>query len=244
MVQLRHRLDFLDARVHLWLVDHSIALLRIALGAVFFAFGCLKFVPGLSPAEGLVTATTDLLTFGLVPGQVALVGTAVIECAVGLCLITKRWLRGAVVLLWLALAGILSPLLLLPGRLFDGPFAAPTLEGQYVLKDLILVAATLVVGSTVRGGRLIRSRRAGAQQGTALAHLTPSDKLAVLAEAGDGESTVADVCARHGIPEKTFYAWRNAATGALTDSADPSVLDERAAWEALVGHRGSRASVG
>ena len=53
--------------------------------------------------------------------------------------------------------GILSPLVLLPERLFAGPYGAPTLEGQYVLKDVILVAAGMVIAAvTFRGGRLVR----------------------------------------------------------------------------------------
>jgi uncharacterized membrane protein YkgB len=56
--------------------------------------------------------------------------------------------------------GILSPIFLLPARLFAGPPHAPTLEGQYCLKDIILVAGALVVAAgSFRGGRLIRSPR-------------------------------------------------------------------------------------
>jgi hypothetical protein len=53
--------------------------------------------------------------------------------------------------------GIISPLFLLPARLFAGPHHAPTLEGQYVLKDIILVAAALdIAAGSFRGGRLVR----------------------------------------------------------------------------------------
>jgi hypothetical protein len=55
------------------------------------------------------------------------------------------------------LLGILAPIVLLTGRLFSGPHHAPTLEGQYVLKDIILVAAGMVIAAgTFRGGRLVR----------------------------------------------------------------------------------------
>jgi len=122
---------------------------------VFLGFGLLKFFPGVSPAESLVTATTDKLTFGLVPGHTALVVIAALECFVGLCMVAKRWMRRAIWLLALEFVGILSPLALLPGRLFSGPHYAPTLEGQYVLKDLILAAAGMVIAAaTFRGGRL------------------------------------------------------------------------------------------
>jgi len=139
-----------------WLVAHSIAILRVCLGAVFFGFGLLKFFPGVSPAQDLVEHTTDILTLGLIPGSVALVGVATLECVIGLCLITGRGVRTAVYLLCVQLIGILSPVVLLAARLFDGPHGAPTLEGQYVLKDVILVGAALVIASTVGGARLTR----------------------------------------------------------------------------------------
>lgn len=139
-----------------WLIAHSIAILRICLGAVFLVFGALKFFPGVSPAQDLVEHTTDILTLGLIPGPVALVGVATLECVIGLCLISGRSLRLAVYLLGVQLIGILSPVVLLAARLFGGPHGAPTLEGQYVLKDVILVGAALVIASTVGGARLTR----------------------------------------------------------------------------------------
>jgi len=148
------RLQAIETACHRWLLAYSVAILRISLGAVFLAFGALKFFPGVSPAQSLVERTTDLLLLGLVPGPVALVLVATLECVIGLCLISGRAMRGAIYLLFMQLVGILSPLVLLPGRLFAGPHGAPTLEGQYVLKDLILVGATLVLAATLRGGRL------------------------------------------------------------------------------------------
>lgn len=64
-------------------------------------------------------------------------------------------MRGAVCLLGAQLVGILSPLILLAGRMFAGPYGAPTLEGQYVLKDVIIVGAALVLAATLNGARLI-----------------------------------------------------------------------------------------
>jgi uncharacterized membrane protein YphA (DoxX/SURF4 family) len=147
-------LHAIETACHRWLVAYSVAILRVSLGAVFLAFGALKFFPGVSPAQSLVERTTDILLLGLVPGPVALVLVATLECVIGLCLVSGRALRGAIYLLVVQLIGILSPLVLLPGRLFAGPHGAPTLEGQYVLKDVILVGATLVLAATLRGGRL------------------------------------------------------------------------------------------
>lgn len=141
----------LDAAIHRVLIDHSIQLLRITVGLVFLLFGLLKFFPDVSPAEELTIKTTDALSFDLIPGHVAIVLIASLECIIGLLLITGRFLRIAVYLLAGQLIGILAPLVLFTGRLFDGPHNAPTLEGQYVIKDIILVASGFVVASTLPG---------------------------------------------------------------------------------------------
>ncbi|MGI8413253.1 MAG: DoxX family membrane protein [Solirubrobacteraceae bacterium] len=151
------RFEQLEDRLHHLLVRHSITALRIAVGAVFLGFGVLKFFPGVSPAQNLGETTTHLLTFELVPGSVAIVFVATLECFIGICLLLNRWMRLAVWLLVFEAIGVLSPLVLVPTRLFSGPHHAPTLEGQYVLKDIVLVAAGMVIAATAfRGGRLTR----------------------------------------------------------------------------------------
>ena len=79
---------------------------------------------------------------------------ATLECVIGLSLLTRVLLRVTMYLLAVELIGILSPVILLTSRLFAGPHHAPTLEGQYVLKDVILVAAAMVVATTFRGARI------------------------------------------------------------------------------------------
>jgi uncharacterized membrane protein YphA (DoxX/SURF4 family) len=69
------------------------------LGAVLLGFGALKLFPGVSPAEDLVKAATSILTFGLIPGSVALLVIGALECVIGLCLITGRAMRTAIYLL-------------------------------------------------------------------------------------------------------------------------------------------------
>jgi uncharacterized membrane protein YkgB len=134
-----------------WLNRYSIDMLRISLGLVFALFGFLKFFPGASPAEDLAILTVDTLTMGVVSGSVALWFTAAVECFIGLTLVTGRLLKAGLVTLGFALIGILSPVVLFFGELFPG---APTLEAQYVLKDVVLAAAGLVVGAAALGSRL------------------------------------------------------------------------------------------
>lgn len=148
------RLRAIEAAVQRWLIAYSIAILRVSVGAVFLAFGVLKFFPGVSPAQDLVERTTHILTLGLVPGPIALVGVAMLECTIGLCLLSGRGMRAAIYLLVVQLIGILSPLVLLTGSLFSGPHHAPTLAGQYVFKDIIIVGAALVLAAHVGGARL------------------------------------------------------------------------------------------
>ncbi len=158
MKNLRSKLHRAETRFTTWLVAHSLWLLRVSLGAIFLLFGVLKFVPGLSPAQDLATRTTDVLSFGLVPAGLSIVVIAALECTIGLGLISGRRMRLVLALLGFQMIGAMSPLLLFPGDLFGGPFHAPTLEGQYVIKDVVLVSVGLVLGATVHGGRIVSER--------------------------------------------------------------------------------------
>jgi putative oxidoreductase len=148
-------LEGAEAHVTGWLARYSVDVLRITLGLVFLAFGVLKFFPGLSPAQDLAARTVEMLTFGLVPDQVAVLMVATLESTIGLLLVTGRWLRLGIGLLIVAMAGILSPLVLLPDELFRGQIYAPTLEGQYVLKDIVLLSAAFVVAARALGARMV-----------------------------------------------------------------------------------------
>jgi uncharacterized membrane protein YphA (DoxX/SURF4 family) len=151
----RARFDRLDRRITHGLAAAAIPLLRISLGIVFLWFGALKFVPGLSPAEDLATRTIEVLSFGLVPPGVALWILAAWECLIGLGLLSGRFLRATLLLLALQMVGTFTPLVLFPAETFTAFPIAPTLEGQYIIKNLVVVAAAMVVGATVRGGQLL-----------------------------------------------------------------------------------------
>lgn len=145
------RFDSIDRRITRWMAGSGLVLLRISMGVIYLWFGALKLIPGLSPAEPLIRASWG---FAPLPTStfVALVGA--LEMVIGLGLITGFFLRGIILLMGLQLLGAMSPLVFSPERLFAAfPFSL-TLEGQYVLKDIVLIAAALVVGATVRGGGL------------------------------------------------------------------------------------------
>jgi len=141
------------ARIAATLTAHSIDWLRISLGLVILGFGALKYFPGASPAEDLVQRTTDVLTFGLVNGTAASVGTALLETFIGLSLLTGIGLRLGLVAMAGWLVGIMTPVVLFAGDMFPG--GLPTLEAQYVLKDVILAAAAAVVSARALGARYV-----------------------------------------------------------------------------------------
>jgi uncharacterized membrane protein YkgB len=160
---LRAQFDRIDTAITHWMAAHGIPILRVALGVVFIWFGALKFVPGLSPAEELVRATVPFL-----PGELFLPVLGLWEVAIGLGFVTGRALRITILLLYLQMPGTLAPVVLLPERVFTAFPYGLTLEGQYIVKNLVLIAAALVIGATVRGARLREDERIAARDAHSL----------------------------------------------------------------------------
>jgi uncharacterized membrane protein YphA (DoxX/SURF4 family) len=147
-------IERLDVRITSTLARVAVPTLRIALGVVFLWFGVLKFFPNLSPAETLVGRTIEQLTFGVIRPDVSLPVLAAWESVIGIGLILGRGLRGILFLLAVQMLGTFTPLLLFPQETFSTFPIAPTLEGQYIIKNIVLIGAAMVVGATVRGGGL------------------------------------------------------------------------------------------
>ena len=153
-MSISKQFDSLDGRITAWMARHGVTLTRLALGLVFLWFGAIKFVPGWSPAADLAVRTIDRLTFGMVGPETSLPVLAVWESAIGLGLLTGKFLRATLLLLFVQMLGTLTPLVIFPSETFVAFPYAPTLEGQYIVKNLVLVTAGIVVGATVRGGQL------------------------------------------------------------------------------------------
>jgi len=151
----RGRFDRIDVRLTRWMARYGILLLRISLGLVFLWFGFLKFFPGLSPAEELATSTINRLSFGLIPPATAAILIATLETLIGIGLITGVFMRVTLLMLAFQMIGTATPVLLFPDQVFQSVPFVPTLEGQYIIKNLVLISAGLVIGATVRGGRLV-----------------------------------------------------------------------------------------
>ena len=142
--------DRVDRTLIGFMADYGIMILRISLGIIFLWFGILKFFPDLSPAEELAAKTIEAMTFGIVQSNVSMPVLATWETLIGLGLITGKYMRVTLLLLFLQMPGTFLPLVLLPDVCFTSFPLGLTMEGQYIIKNLILISAALVVGGTVR----------------------------------------------------------------------------------------------
>ena len=154
MIDLYRRVDY---AITAWMARNGVRLLRISLGIVFFWFGVLKFFPGLSPATELATRTMEALTFGRIPSHVAINVLAAWETLIGVGLLTGIAMRATLALLFVQMIGTIMPIFLFPELVFLRMPYAPTLEGQYIIKNLVLISAAITIGATVRGGGLVAS---------------------------------------------------------------------------------------
>jgi uncharacterized membrane protein YkgB len=137
-------LDKVDRSIAGFMNKYGKLLLRLSLAIIFIWFGALKIFD-MSPAERIVKATVYWLDedkFFIILGYW--------EVLIGISLLFKSLLRFALLLLFLQMPGTLLPLFILPEACFtDFPFGLTT-EGQYIIKNLVLISAALVIGGTVR----------------------------------------------------------------------------------------------
>ena len=143
-MQYRNIFNRIDPAIAGWMNRYGQSILRYSLAVIFIWFGGLK-VAGISPAAMLVQRTIyffDPQTFPVILGWW--------EVLIGVSLLFRPLLRTAILLLFLQMPGTFLPLILLPDICFtDFPFGL-TLEGQYIIKNLVLISAGLVIGGTVR----------------------------------------------------------------------------------------------
>lgn len=129
-----------DKRAAQWMHKHGQVFLRYSLAIVFIWLGALKPL-GFSPVNDLVTNTVFWL-----PSEIFIPFLGYWEIIIGVCLIVKPFIRIALTLLFLQLFGTVLPLAIVPDVCFkDFPFIL-TLEGQYIIKNIIILSAAIVVG--------------------------------------------------------------------------------------------------
>ena len=139
-------LDRVDRRIVAWMKRNGFVFLRVSLAIVFIWFGILKPF-GKSTANELVARTV----YWVDPHWfIPFLGWW--EVTIGVSMLIRPLLRAAILLLFLQMPGTMLPLFLLPQVCFVQVPWVPTLEGQYIIKNLVLISAAIVVGGTVREG--------------------------------------------------------------------------------------------
>ena len=129
---------------------NSLGLLSITIGIVYLWFGLLKFVPGLSPAEGLATETIRLLTFGILGPSLSMKLLALWETTLGVLLVAGFFRRLVIPLALTHIALTFTPMLFFPDQVFsNNPFYL-TLLGQYIAKNIIIVGALIIIWQEYR----------------------------------------------------------------------------------------------
>ena len=153
MLDFKKNFDLFDQKIINFMSGYGIISLRIGLGIIFLWFGMLKFFPGLSPAEELVRNTVYFMD-----PDILIPMLACWESLIGIGLITGKFMRITLLLLFLQMPGTALPLIILPEQVWTSfPFGL-TLEGQYIVKNLVLIGAGLVLGGTVKSGIFTNSK--------------------------------------------------------------------------------------
>lgn len=141
------KLDFLSmARIAaIFLEKHQFGILRICIGVLFLWFGALKFFPGVSPAEALATETVDIITFRLFPIQFLYLALAIMEFSLGVLLVFTREYKFTFWLLLFHMSCTILPLFILQSVTFAHFPYQLTIEGQYIVKNIVIISAALVL---------------------------------------------------------------------------------------------------
>lgn len=124
---------------------NSTRLLRWAIGINYFWFGALKFFEGLSPAENLAKDTIRILTFGLIPDATNLLLLTIWEVVIGILFLSGFFVRFGAIAAVIHMVFTFMPLFFFPEVSFSHAPYGFTIVGQYIVKNLVFLAALIVI---------------------------------------------------------------------------------------------------
>lgn len=138
---MRERYLELERKFALFLREKSIGWLRVSIAIIYFWFGLLKIFNLMPPSlEAMIAQATGWIT---IPSFPLVLG--IWEMLIGIFLFVKKWQRWGLLLLFLQMPGTFLPLFTNPQDYFSPfPFGL-TLEAQYILKNIVYIAAGLVL---------------------------------------------------------------------------------------------------
>jgi uncharacterized membrane protein YkgB len=137
----------LDLQIIEWLRRTYLPVARLAVFVIYFYFGVLKLL-GDSPATPLARALVDK-TIGAGQFHLSFMVLAVFECLIGVLFLFPKMTRVVIPLLFLHMVIVCSPLLIVPHLVFTKPFV-PTLEGQYIIKNIAIIALAIGVAAQTK----------------------------------------------------------------------------------------------
>ncbi len=141
----------MNKKINNWINHHALNLLRISIGIIYVWFGALKFFPKLSPADQLAKDTIDLITFGLFSSTTSILLLAIWETVLGVFLLAGIWRQYVFFMLLLHMVCTFIPLFFFVDlSLTTSPYAF-TLVGQYIMKNIIIICAALVLNAHATG---------------------------------------------------------------------------------------------
>ena len=119
---------------------------RFAIFLVYFWFGILK-VFDLSPASPMVLELLDR-TMPFIPPAQFLVFFGLFEMLIGILFLFPKTTKIAFILLVIHLVTTVMPLFIMPGYTWSG-FMVPTMEGQYIIKNILIISLAInLISST------------------------------------------------------------------------------------------------
>lgn len=134
----------IDQQIARWMRRWSNPAIRFSFGIIFIWFGILKPF-GVSSAEGLLKATVTWLPLGTPEFWLIVIGLW--EVLIGVSFLFSRTTKIAIALLFLQMFGTFMPLVIMPEVTFqNGNILTPSLEGQYIIKNIMIISAALVLG--------------------------------------------------------------------------------------------------
>lgn len=127
---------------------------RVSVFLIFFWFGFIKLL-GISPASPLAEALTEK-TVGLQYFDTLFTAIALLECLVGILFLFPKATRIVIPLLLFHMAIVCSPLVLVPEFTWQ-QFFVPTLEGQYIIKNAVVIAVAIGIAASTAPLRTSKS---------------------------------------------------------------------------------------
>lgn len=147
MKKQKLKITELDLRLIAFFRRTFVPFARFSIFLIFFWFGLIKLI-GLSPA-GPLAETLTARTVGMQFFEPLFYILALVECVIGILFLFPKATRVVIPLLLFHMALVCSPMLLVPELTWQ-QFGVPTLEGQYIIKNTVVIAVAIGIAASAK----------------------------------------------------------------------------------------------